>query len=807
MTRFALHVFLTLLLTLAPFGLAAQEEDDPGARLVQRAEDAIESGAASVAALSVLRSDLEERREELTAIVSGGNVRGRALQAQIDALGPPPGEDETEPADIAASRAELEERLAEVMHPIRQARGQLNETELLLDELDDMIRRKAASQLIDRYPSVLSPGTLATARHELSGMGRELRESAGRSLQSRQFRENPYQVIATVVALLVAGMVLIVVARPIGARYFDRRFERATRAHRYLWAMLSSLTSLVIPLAGAVLLALIVPNLGIQSRIVDFSGRYVFFAIVVLVLAHWLGHTVFSPDSPSRRLVDMPDDRARRGLRLCQALGLVQAASVMVEALSNGLVRDEETISVMAAPVVILAALVMWRLAAVLSVKPEPEDAPAQDDESEIGSHAQGRGLNTVVPYMLRVAGAVSAVLVLIGYVPLARHISDAATLTAAMAGVGLFLFALLLGSIRAIMRRGRHDEGLSLPLLPFTIGTLLCLAMLPLLAIVWGAQVNDVAEAWRLVTVGIEVGDVRISIGVVVSLLVAFALGTIATRWLQRSLRDTVLPNTKMDAGARNALVTGVGYVGLTISALVAFSAAGLSLSSLAVVAGALSLGIGFGMQTIVSNFVSGIILLIERPIAEGDWIEVSGYSGTVKKIAVRSTQISTFDKHDVIVPNQDLIGGVVKNMTLSSRHGRLIIPIGVAYGSDLDKVKEILEQAAKEQTTLLRTPPPVVLFRGMGDSALDFELRCYLRNVDDLLMTQSDLLFRIYKALNAAEIEIPFPQRDIHVRGITTSEIEKIETADTKDDKGRASKEKDVVDDPDGYPSDQPT
>jgi len=234
----------------------------------------------------------------------------------------------------------------------------------------------------------------------------------------------------------------------------------------------------------------------------------------------------------------------------------------------------------------------------------------------------------------------------------------------------------------------------------------------------------------------------------------------------MQRGLRETVLPRTKMDPGARNALVTGMGYVGMTLSALVAVSVAGLNLSNLAVVAGALSVGVGFGLQTIVANFVSGIILLIERPIAEGDWIEVSGHSGIVKKIAVRSTQISTFDKHDVIVPNQDLIGGTVKNMTLSSRMGRLIIPVGVAYGSDLELTKGILEKAAADHKSLVKNPTPSVLFRGLGDSSLDFELRCYLRDVDDMATTQSDLLFRIYVDLSKAGVEIPFPQRDVNLR-----------------------------------------
>jgi small-conductance mechanosensitive channel len=228
------------------------------------------------------------------------------------------------------------------------------------------------------------------------------------------------------------------------------------------------------------------------------------------------------------------------------------------------------------------------------------------------------------------------------------------------------------------------------------------------------------------------------------------------------------VLPRTRLDSGARTALITGIGYIGLTLAALIAVSTAGLDLSSLAFVAGALSVGIGFGLQTIVSNFVSGIILLIERPIKEGDWIEVSGYTGFVRKIAVRSTRIETFDGHDVIVPNSDLIAGTVTNMTLSSKSGRLILPVGVAYGSDLEKTKSILIEAAKGHASLKNYPPPTVLFIGLGDSSLDFELRCFLHDVGELVTTKSDLLFTVYVELNRAGIEIPFPQRDLHLRDI---------------------------------------
>ena len=269
----------------------------------------------------------------------------------------------------------------------------------------------------------------------------------------------------------------------------------------------------------------------------------------------------------------------------------------------------------------------------------------------------------------------------------------------------------------------------------------------------------------------GFNIGDVRIVPGRILWALLIFGVIMIMSSWVRSQLENNWLKMTTMGQGARDALVTIIGYVLFVIAILVGLSAAGFDFSNIAIIAGALSVGIGFGLQNIVNNFVSGLIILFERPIRKGDWIEVGGTEGYVKDIHIRSTRIQTFDRSDVIVPNSELISNQVTNWVLSSKSGRAIIPVGVAYGTDTEKVRDILLAIAEENDDVAKTntiPKPKVLFRAFGDSALNFELRVFLHNVDSRLGVISDINFAIDKAFRKEGIEIPFPQRDLHVKSM---------------------------------------
>ncbi|MBN9671353.1 mechanosensitive ion channel family protein [Roseibium aggregatum] len=746
--------------------------------LFQRAVTALNERVVSINALEQLRAQLAEVRQLNNAIVQRGSVEADTLRAQLAALGPPPDDGQKEAEEIALRRLELNGQLAQADAPIRAAREKLRQAEVLIRLVDRQLRAREWESMSQRYPSPLKPSTweagLADIRQYFNRLNRDIASELARPSVSKRLD----QTIPMAIGLGVLGFLFLAVFQRWVSRRLIALAERQQSGPKaLLFAIVCNLNFLVLPAVGAAALVAIVPLIGIQPN----SARTVIVATpvmaLIMVLAHWLGHTIFSPGQQGWRLLNLGEREARLGLRLCQALGVFLVLEVIVEALERDYDFQPAATSVASTPLIAFAAILLWLLAGVLrndrgrhdgATQPKLPDGEqeAEDGESDAAVTRRDSGFLLFLSLLMKASAVLAVVVALAGYVQLSRIATLPMIVTVALLGVGFLLYHVALLIFKAATETTDEDRE---PVF-FSIGLicLLTVVFLPLIALSWGARPTDLVEFWRLVRDGIQLGDIRLSLNTVLVLAAVFGIGVAVTRWLQNLLKASVLPQTRMDTGAQTAIVTGTGYIGLTLAALIAVSTAGLNLASLAVVAGALSVGIGFGLQTIVSNFVSGIILLIERPIKEGDWIEVSGQSGYVRKISVRSTRIETFDRHDVIIPNSDLIAGTVKNMTLSSKTGRLILPVGIAYGSDLEQVKSILLAAARGHYTVARYPAPFVLFKGLGDSSLDFELRCYLKNVENILTTQSDLYFTVYNELGKAGVEIPFPQRDLHLKDV---------------------------------------
>ena len=265
----------------------------------------------------------------------------------------------------------------------------------------------------------------------------------------------------------------------------------------------------------------------------------------------------------------------------------------------------------------------------------------------------------------------------------------------------------------------------------------------------------------------GFDIGGIRIAPTRILLAIGLFVGLLFVTRLIQRWLKATLLQPSRIDSGLANSIHTGVGYAGYALAALAAISYGGLDITNLAIVAGALSVGIGFGLQSIVNNFVSGLILLVERPIKVGDLVEVEGTQGWIESIGARSTVVRTFENTNIIVPNSTFLETNVVNWTLADPVIRSHVDVGVAYGSPVREVERLLQQVVEEHRHVLAQPEPFVRFMDFGDSALLFRAYFWLRlgETGDRLRIQSDLRFRIDQAFAEAGIVIAFPQRDVHL------------------------------------------
>jgi potassium-dependent mechanosensitive channel len=275
-----------------------------------------------------------------------------------------------------------------------------------------------------------------------------------------------------------------------------------------------------------------------------------------------------------------------------------------------------------------------------------------------------------------------------------------------------------------------------------------------------WGVQSQDWLSSLRAAYFGFAVGGVTLSLSSMLAAAAVFAVAVFVTRLVQGWLNSRLLPHTQFDAGVSNSIITIVGYVGVIVAVLLGGAQVGLDTEKLAIIAGGLSVGIGFGLQSIALNFVSGLILLWERGVRIGDWVMVGADQGFVRRINARSTEIETFDRATLIVPNSNLVTGVVKNWVHTDRVGRILVALNVAYESDVEEVRQILIDAAKAQDLVAKIPVPTVLFAEFGEWALKFNLVCFVDDVETVGRVQSELNFDILRRMREANIRIPYPQ-----------------------------------------------
>ena len=724
-----------------------------------RAEEAVEASRASTAVFESLRSELVTWRAVFQRAQSANASTIETVRRQLEALGAKP-EDGAEAPEIAAERANLNTRLRELEAPAKQAELAYNRADGLIRAIDTIIRGRQADELVQLGPSPLNPVNWPDAARALSRSAETLQGEAVSGWQNPRQAEEFQANLPLFVVLVLIGGVLLVRGRIWSRQLSARVMNGCDSAGRWMAAFFISLGSLVLPLAG--LYALI--EAAFASGMVGLRSEALLLELprlaAVFLVARWLATRIFPVGDTKRPQLQLDETACRLGRFYGASLGLVIAVYYLLQQMAETFTWSDAAFNVILFPVVLLASLLIWRLGKLLS-----RHVAAYVEQSGDKNHrTRTMGL---LSRMLIVLAVVAPLLAAAGYVKLAEYLLFPSALTLMVIATLAVLQRLVIELY--VLVSGNRDA-VTESLVPVVLGFLLVVLALPGLALIWGARAADLNELWSQVLAGFEVGGVRISPMVFLTFAVVFVAGYTVTRLVQGALRNTVLPKTRIDPGGQNAIISGLGYVGIFLSAVIAITSAGLDLSSIAIVAGALSVGIGFGLQTIVSNFVSGIILLVERPISEGDWIEVGGVHGTVGKISVRATVIQTFDRSDVIVPNSDLISGRVTNYTRGNTIGRVIVPVGVAYGTDTHRVEKILLEIAEAHPMVLLSTPPYVVFQRFGADSLDFEIRAILRDVNYVLSVKSDMNHEIARRFVEEGIEIPFAQRDVWLRNPET-------------------------------------
>ncbi|MCL6284250.1 DUF3772 domain-containing protein [Ruegeria sp. 2012CJ41-6] len=754
-----LAVFLLAVAGTASAQLSEQQKDyyQDWLKTADRAEDAVKAGRASDAALEKLRSQVDTYRTRFDTVRSGNSERIKTLKSQLDALGAKPDDGSEEPEDIATLRDHLQTQLDALRVPRIISEEAYNRANGLINEIDRIIRLRQTREFTSRGPSPLNPDLWPAAgadvKQALGGLWNEIAANLKTDVVHVQFRDH----YPAIIFLTAFGLLLIARGR-VWSERMGAYLRTLKGGGRRVWAFVVSLSRIFLPWLGVVLLASAVST----TNVVGLRGQFLLDQVpnwaAIFFVFDWIG----------RQLLVLRDEDQRPLLsrvRMAELRVVIDLLAVML--ILNDLLAafnqienvSDATRAVVGFPVIFLSALVLLRLQRLGPMR----DMGVATESDEVVQHSGLSRFFLQVRRLLIVLGLLSVVAAALGYMHAAEGVIFPAIKTLALISI-ILIVQRFLGNLYGWLA-GTGDAGRE-SLFSVIAGFVLAIGSLPILALIWGARSTDLLEALSRARQGVTLGGVQISPGSFVTFAAVFAIGYMVTRLLQGGLRTSLLPKTKLDAGGQNAIVAGTGYVGIALAAVVAVTSAGINLSSLAIVAGALSVGIGFGLQTIVSNFVSGIILLIERPISKGDWIDVNGQMGYVRDISVRSTRIETFDRTDVIVPNSDLISQSVTNYTRGNTVGRVIVPVGVAYGTDTRKVETILDEIANAHPMVLANPAPSIVFQGFGADSLDFEIRAILRDVNWVLSVKSDMNHEINRRFIEESIEIPFAQRDLWLR-----------------------------------------
>ena len=742
-------------------------------------EAALRRPTLSADELQGLRDRIEPVANRLRDALAAVAPELEAARARLDGLGPKPKDGAgAEGAEVARDRADRETTVAGFDEAHRLARAALLQAEQLIAHVNDRRRSAFATALFQHGHSIASPGLWAAVAEAAPGDLRAAEIVAADALSRIRDRASP--IVLTLLALAIGVGTALHIGRGHIAPHLALRAAAATAVspYRRLVAALATFAVETLPaLAGSFVIYGALTLLDVlPPPLVPVAGA-ILGGLAFIAFASGLAKAIFAPERAAWRLMDVSDATAGRALTFTVGFAAVVVAGKVLAA-ANGAIAAGLPLAIAARGLVALAAaatLAEWLRRSTL-----PDIAP---DEACLGPYIP---TDATSGGPLRVAGwalvATIAGAALAGYVAFASFLVDQVAWIASLGGLlylGLEACDRFIGGtlkeesrVSTTLQTNlglRRRSLIQLGVLLGGLGRVVLVIVAALLALApWGIESGDIASNVRAAYFGFKVGDVTVSLATVVGAVGSFALAIAATRIVQRWLERSFLPTTELDAGLRNSIGTAAGYVGYFAAAAVALGYLGLSLDKIAIVAGALSVGIGFGLQSIVNNFVSGLILLWERPIRVGDLVVVGDGEGYVRRISVRATEIETLERSTIIVPNSNLISGVVKNRVRGDRTGRITLPVNVLRNQDPVRAAAILIECAASHPAVTDEPPPRVLFKKIGDTWLEFELVCVVDDVTAQPRVQSELNFSVFQALVDEKIMPPLGPGAMNVGGL---------------------------------------
>jgi len=717
--------------------------------------------------LTGLRTALEPLAPQVQKILDELNQQVTASKLR---LGPPAKPDDT--PDIVAQRNDQQKLYDSLTAQVGQAQAMLAQ----IQQFDEAISTRRHELFVrahfEQGDGVLSPALWQAVVRELPNDMRATQIVLGDWLSSVRSRLSGLRLLRLVVAvgiILLLYWPLIAISRRVMRR--DPHISAPTKLQKVLATMWVAAVTASIPISLYITLTYTFATFNLLNSRFEPLGREMSISVIRISLAIAIARGLLSPKRPTWRLLDLTDPVIDKLKRLALAIAIVISVTKILDKFTDIIFASLPVpVAIRAVGAVLVALIMASNLKGILGS--DPHDDPNYDPRNESQR-------SIFAPIRIAAWSAIVVILLaaLSGYVAFASFIADQVAWVT-LVGCLLYMFMVLVeeGITETFKPHGMMGRALlssiglkheSLDQIGVLTAGALRITLIVMAAMLllqpWGIQSDDMFGYMRNAFFGFKVGDVTISLSSIVIGVLLFGVAAVATRGVQNWFEVKFLPHTHLDLGLRNSIKTSVGYVGFMMALSLGLSYIGLSFEKLTYVLSALSVGIGFGLQSVVNNFVSGLILLWERAIRVGDWIVVGDEQGYVRRINVRATEIETFDRATVVVPNSSLVTGVVKNLLRSDRVGRVRLPVGVSHLADPEKVREILIECAKAHDLVLSIPAPIVLFTDITDTVLRFELICFCEDVEKGARTRSDLSFAIFKRLREEGVTM-----DVTARGL---------------------------------------